>query len=270
MALRNKGYENNVNISPGSPILDFVKLGVGIMVILGGLYFLFGLAVDFVVPRLDAETEIWLSEKLESEAFEKAKRLPTAEKELQRIVDSMNGLCTGLPYKVKVVVVDDDMVNAFAFPGGRIVVFSGLLKRMKSENEVAFVLGHEMGHMANRDHLRRYGRVLFVAALQAFMSDLMSVDLLSQSLTLTDRAFSRRQELAADRFGMDVLNCAYGHVGGAGKFFDSMDRGRKLPAWKQYYLTHPEGYERVEALEAYAAEKGYTRGASLPLPLALQ
>ncbi|WP_147820445.1 M48 family metallopeptidase [Salidesulfovibrio onnuriiensis] len=270
MGLRNRGYSNNVNISPGSPILDFIKLGIGVVVILGGLYFLFGLGIDFIVPRLDTETEVWLSERLKTDAFEHGKRLPEAERELQRMVDRMCEACVDLPYDVRVHVVDNDMVNAFAFPGGRIVVFSGLLKQMKSENEVAFVLGHELGHMAHRDHLRRFGRLLFVAGLQTILSDLLSVDMVTEAMTLTDRAFSRQQELAADRAGMDILACTYGHVGGAGAFFESMEEGRRLPAWKKYYLTHPEGYRRVEALGAYAESRGYGSGEVRVLPEAFR
>ena len=45
-------------------------------------------------------------------------------------------------------------MNAVALPGGNIVVFAGLLKEIKSENELAMILGHELGHFAHRDHLR--------------------------------------------------------------------------------------------------------------------
>lgn len=270
MGFRKNGYKGNVNISPGSPILDFLKLGTGVVVILGGLYFLFGIALDLVVPRLDVETEMWLSEKMETSAFEDAKRLPAVEKELQVLADRLRASCVDLPYDVRVLAVESDIVNAFAFPGGKIVVFSGLLRRMQSENELAFVLGHEMGHMNNRDHLRRYGRMLFVLALQAFMSDLFSMDFVSHSFLLTDMTFSRQQELAADRYGLDALACLYGHVSGAVTFFKSIDKGRKTPVWKKYFLSHPEGYKRIDELEAYAVSRGYEQGELLAVPEALQ
>lgn len=270
MGLRNSGYKNNVNISPGSPILDFLKLGTGVVVILGGLFFLFGLALDFVVPRLDTETEMWLSEQLEQPVFENADRLTAQEKELQTLADSIRASCVELPYDVRVLVVKDEMVNAFAFPGGTIVVFSGLIEQMKSENELAFVLGHEMGHMANRDHLRRYGRVLFLGLLQSIVPDLFSVDMVERSLLLTDRAFTRQQELAADRYGMDVLNCRYGHVEGADDFFASMDQGRDIPIWRKYYLSHPEGYKRINAMEEYAVVSGYGHGPLTVMPEAFR
>ena len=49
-----------------------------------------------------------------------------------------------------------------ALPGGQIMVFSGLLKKVNLENELAMVLGHELGHYAHRDHLRGMGRGLGV------------------------------------------------------------------------------------------------------------
>ena len=57
-------------------------------------------------------------------------------------------------YKLQVHVLDHDMVNAFALPGGHIVLFRGLLEQAKSPEEIAGVIGHEMGHVEHRDPTR--------------------------------------------------------------------------------------------------------------------
>ncbi|NOX41374.1 MAG: M48 family metallopeptidase [Alphaproteobacteria bacterium] len=61
---------------------------------------------------------------------------------------------SNLPYNIRLHVLDHKMVNAFALPGGHIVLFRGLLKDAKNPEEVAGVIGHEMGHVESRDPTR--------------------------------------------------------------------------------------------------------------------
>jgi hypothetical protein len=69
------------------------------------------------------------------------------------------------------------------------------MKQVESENELAFVLGHELGHFRNRDHLKSLGRDLALALLIATLSQGSSVgDLAALSGDLAGRSFSREQE----------------------------------------------------------------------------
>jgi Zn-dependent protease with chaperone function len=61
--------------------------------------------------------------------------------------------------------VQSDAVNAMAVPGGKMVVFSGLLDSLSSTNGLMFVLAHEVGHFKNRDHLRLMGRGIVLSIL---------------------------------------------------------------------------------------------------------
>ncbi len=86
---------------------------------------------------------------------------PTKDRALQRYVSSLgqrlvkvNGL-NGKPYKYTFTVVDTPMVNAFALPAGTIYVTKPLLKAVKTEAELAGVLGHEMGHVIARHTAER-------------------------------------------------------------------------------------------------------------------
>ena len=72
------------------------------------------------------------------------------------------------PYAFRVSVLDQSEPNAFAIPGGQIVITRGLLESVSSESELAFVLGHEIGHFKQRDHLRGLGRgIALVIAISA-------------------------------------------------------------------------------------------------------
>jgi Zn-dependent protease with chaperone function len=87
-----------------------------------------------------------------------------ATRTLQALVDRLQTQCAALPYQITVHVQPSTAVNAAALPGGHMLVFSGLLTEMRSENELAFVLAHELGHYAHRDHLRGLGRALVLMA----------------------------------------------------------------------------------------------------------
>jgi Zn-dependent protease with chaperone function len=133
------------------------------------------------------------------------------------------------------------------------------LQEFETENELAFVLAHELGHFRHRDHIRRLGReglaqlvviafgVAGAEALPALISD------------LAQRGFDRQQESDADAFGLALLFAEYGHVGGAEAFFSLLPDARADlgDALTSYFETHPVTEERIEALRGLADERGW-------------
>ena len=110
-----------------------------------------------------------------------------------------------------------------ALPGGLIVVTQGLLDQVESENELAFVLGHELGHFRNRDHLRALGRGVVISLFFAVVTgnDVAGLGIKATDLTL--RGFSREQETRADEFGLAIVHAEYGHVNQASRLFERWD-----------------------------------------------
>jgi Zn-dependent protease with chaperone function len=251
--------ETNVNVTPTSPLRDFFVLlsaAAGIIVV---IYLLLGLAVDFIVPRLSPEIEqkiggVFLSSMAGSDTS------PEKTKTLQMLLDKIQEQSAKLPYKLTVHLHDSPVVNAVALPGGNIIVFSGLLEKMESENELAFVLAHEIGHYSNRDHLRGLGRALVFIMISTtlFGAESNIGNLLAQSLDITEMGFSRNQESHADEFALEVLNRCYGHVGGATDFFKKLSAEKKTSRMKHYFSTHPENLKRIAHLINYSRSKGFT------------
>ena len=94
-------------------------------------------------------------------------------------------------------LADRDLINAFALPGGQIFIGEGLLNRMTSEDELAFVLGHEIEHV---DHYHPAERIQMEAQLKRFNLDVVA-ELASIPVSLWQAGYSKDQEFEADREG---------------------------------------------------------------------
>jgi predicted Zn-dependent protease len=98
-------------------------------------------------------------------------------------------------------------VNAVALPGGRIYVLDGLIKRAETADELAGVIAHELGHVHNRDSLRKiiqHGGTSFLIGL--LFGDVMgSSAVIFASRTLIDTSYSRDAERGADAFTIETM-----------------------------------------------------------------
>lgn len=251
--------------------MEFAILAGGLLSLAVVIYVILGFCVDLIVPNLSTELEEKLGAGLAGH-FTSEKLLETESRRVQLLVDRLEENCTPLPYRVQVHVLKQDVVNAAALPGGHLILYSGLLEKMGSENELSFVLGHEIGHMANRDHLRGLGRglVLMTASALLFGADNSINGLISKGLELTELNFSRSQEAKADEYGLQAVDCLYGHIGGAVDFFSKLPPDAD-PGWLgHYFASHPENQDRIERLQQFAEMNGYVSGSTVPLPPTLQ
>lgn len=260
----------NVNVSPTHPLKEFAILAGGLLAIVVGVYLALGLAVDLIVPRLSMDLEKKLAGAFVGRLVE-TEEVDTTTRSLQDLVDRLQDRCAPLPYIITVHVTESDAVNAAALPGGHMVIFTGLLAEMTSENELAFVLAHELGHFANRDHLRGLGRalVLMTASTVLLGADNSVNSMIGQGMVLTELSFSRKQESQADEFALETLFCHYGHVADATSFFNKIPEDGDPGRFGHYFASHPENRRRISHLEDLAQERGYPTGNPLPLPAEL-
>lgn len=258
MEYSGKVPEGNVNVSKRSPLQEMALLLGGLTGLCFLLYLVLGWTVDYAVQYITPEQEQVLYDHIKfSEGF-KVEDDSGRTQAVQTLLGNLKD-CAPLPYPVTVQVVDDNQVNAAAFPGGHVLVFSGLLDQIESENELAFVLGHELGHFKHRDHLRGMGRgiVLFALALFLMGPDTDVGGIIFNTFGVAQQAYSRQQESAADRYALDVVHCHYGHVGGSAQFFEMMKEKSKTPAFLKYYSSHPTDQKRIDDLKALAEKKQY-------------
>jgi Zn-dependent protease with chaperone function len=257
--------EANDNVSPSSPLKELAVLTGGLLAIIVGIYLILGLAVDFIVPRLSPAVERRLAGPFLKSVTGIDDAADDARARVQALVDRLQKQCADLPYPLQVHVKKGRAINALAFPGGHIVLFQGLLDEVASENELAFVLAHEMGHFAHRDHLRGIGRALVFITVSTLTlgPDSPVANILGNALNLTEMRFSRAQETRADTFGLHALHCLYGHVGGSTDFFKKIPADQDPGRFGHYFASHPENRRRIAYLQELAHQNGYASEATI-------
>ena len=245
-----------INVSDTHPLAEAGVLVVGVSLIFGiGATVLFFL-VDLLVALVSVETEAelfdsWLPEDIAPIETEDERHAAVSEL-LGRLVEHIDDT----PYTFRIAIDATDEPNAMAFPGGLIVVTQGLLNSVESENELAFVLAHELGHFENRDHLRMLGRAVLFSV---FVQSVIGGDGLAIGVTdLASRGFSRGQESEADATALALLHREYGHVADATAFFQRLQTsGSNLSRVAAYASTHPAPATRVADLQALAEANGW-------------
>jgi predicted Zn-dependent protease len=247
------------NVSPEHPLAELATLVAG----LGAI----GLAV-LVLAWLAVEGAVrWLPATVEVRVFSNAAPAGTPAPQLDELVERLARHWPQHGYPLDVAILEVPVPNAFALPGGRLLVSRGLIDQAGSENELAFVLGHELGHVAGRDPLRALGRGLLVSLALSVIGGSEGASVAATSAQLGERSFSRSQERAADRFGLALVAAEYGTVAGAADFL------RRLPdaGAGGWLSTHPGSAERVAELERLAQQRGWpTEGELTPLPAGLR
>ena len=166
-------------------------------------------------------------------------------------------------------VPDHNLINAFALPGGHVFVGWGLLKEMHSEDELAFVLGHEIEHV---DHYHAVERVQVEAQLHKLNLDVLA-DLAGIPLGLWQAGYTKDEEFEADREGL-LLAAAGGYspqgaldllstfvrldgeyVAHSQTPVDALSR-LAIESLNGYFRSHPMSSERLAQAEKLIAQAG--------------
>lgn len=167
------------------------------------------------------------------------------------------------------VVFDSDEKNAFVLPGGKVGFYKGLMDYSDNDDQIAAVMGHEVGHVEGRHANERMsqqtlGQVGLVAAgVAVSQSDMsnqeqqMIMAAAGAGLTLgIILPFSRKHELEADKLGVDSMHAAGYDVRESVQLWKKMGEGR-TGAPPEWMSTHPSPETRVRELTNYINAKGY-------------
>ncbi len=183
---------------------------------------------------------------------------PTGKKVLDRAVDRL-AATVETPYSFNVRVANVSEVNAFAAPGGHIVLFKGLVDEAQSSDEVFGVLAHEMAHVVKRHPTEGIIRALGLSIL----FDLVAGDVAGTGTVasiaglLVNLSYNREAEAEADRAALVMLRQANIRPDGLVRFFERLDAKYPDPGGALiYFSTHPSSAARAEAAKAAAGQGG--------------
>lgn len=171
-------------------------------------------------------------------------------------------------YPIELYVCEDDVVNAFAIPGGKIVIYQGILDAFQSWEELAAVLGHELAHVEKQHSLKQMSRNLSTYLVFSIMtSDASGVTavFLENAFTLQDMSNSRGMETEADEIGFQYLKDLSVNPQGMVDLFkalqsEQLDLGEHVEKLTKMMSTHPLTEDRIQHAEALIAalpEKEY-------------
>jgi beta-barrel assembly-enhancing protease len=151
-------------------------------------------------------------------------------------------------------VIDSKEVNAFALPGGPVFFYTGMLDKMKTEDEVIGILGHEIVHVQNMHWANQYastmkrklGLIVVFSLIGANNDILNAADMLDD--VFNGLRYSRQHESESDRVGYDLMTKAgYNPTGLVNVFKMLMAQGGERPP--ELLSTHPDTGNRVKSLE---------------------
>jgi len=165
------------------------------------------------------------------------------------------------------ILVDNDKIkNAWCMPGGKIAVYTGILKVTKNTDGLAAVMGHEIAHAVAKHSIERASRAVILnvgtAAVDIFTGGAISntqrttgVDVAGMLRTFgIDNPFGRKQETEADYLGLIFSSLAGFDIRESVKVWERMKeafKGQEPPEWMS---THPSSARRIESLKKWIPE----------------
>lgn len=244
---------------------------VSLIILASILYFL----ASWTLPKLkrtiaDAippDVEVMIGDKIFEEQIKEYKVIssPMTKEVLNKIHQRFQPTLQNQPFEFKYTIVDKNIVNAFALPGGYIVITSDLILQTETAEELAGIISHEISHITERHMVQRIlsnlGVIVVAQVLLGDVSGLATIMIQGAQL-FTMMQFSQSQETEADEKGFALLKEAKISPKGIVAFFSRMNKNKpeelqKVEGALSAFSSHPLDLKRVSNLESLMREHPY-------------
>lgn len=268
MRYENPQADERVNYTEEHPLKEFGQLLLGIAVVV----ILVTVVLNYTAGYFAARIPFGYEQKLLGDFSLFTEEGHSQQKKLQSLADKILP-AMDLPEAMSITVHydDGDTINAFATLGGHVVFYQGLLDEIKSEQELAAVMAHEIAHIKHRHPIVALGKGATLAILGGFIGGASGSSVgewvIGSSANLSLMQFSREQERHADASAAQALYRVYGHIGGADelfkKFLSLESRHFDTSAGLELFRSHPYSEQRWGALRELAQANGWPTAGSL-------
>ncbi len=220
---------------------------------------------------LSTETEVSMGQDLNKSLVQEY-TFSTNTKKVSRLKDigcRLSAVSDRQDYGYHFYLVEKEDLNAFTTPGGFVYVYTGLFDKLKTDDAIAAVVAHELGHCAARHIAKKFQASLtynIIGAIVFSQVDAQARALAAQSadvaMNLVFTAFSRKDEYQADSLGIKYLFLAGYNLDGMIEAFELLQKeakGDQMPLWLR---THPYIEDRIKRVkdEIVLAPSRYGQG----------
>ncbi len=187
------------------------------------------------------------------------RRLKVIGKKVSKAVEkylSANGMSKRIQYlNWEFNLIKSEEINAFALPGGKIAFYDGIIPVLKTNSGIAFVMGHEIGHVIGGHHAEgaSHQQIAGIASLltQVATENNLVRGLVNDGLSIGLLKFNRTQEYEADKYGMIFMAMAGYNPSNAINAEKRMSDVSKNQSGSDFLSTHPSGYKRIQELKKF-------------------
>ena len=212
-------------------------------------FFILPWLADRAVMNFPKEQEIALGIELKKQ-YLLSERIDTQKTRL--LNEFASKLDLGNDFPADYTVVDADIVNAYALPGGPIVVYAGIIRKMESPEELAGILAHERSHVLRHHSTRSvFQNLSGVLLINLVLGDASSfINLIAQNgQQIQQLSYSRELELEADREGLQLLLKNKVNPKGMLSLLEKLKQENTGSIVPEFLSTHPLPDSRIEALK---------------------
>ncbi len=232
---------------------------LGVLLMMAGLYRwgipgMAAVATHYVPPAWEETLGQQVTRHLAPEA--RQCRDPERLRKLEQVVQPLLATRPESPYRIRLAVVDAPAINAFAVPGGQVVILRGLLEHTANPEQLAGVMAHELQHV----YQRHATRAILEQTAATFLLTIMSGDVsgglalgVDGARTMSSLHYSRTHETEADIEGLHMMKAARLDPAAMISFYELMQQDTEGHGGPPEFLaTHPDMEKRLATLAALA------------------
>jgi predicted Zn-dependent protease len=230
----------------------------GFMALLVLSYFtLLPFVADRVAQHFPVEYEIEMGEKMYNNILAESRVDKHQSAAITRFFKNLN---IKSEYPVHIAVIKDTIVNAYALPGGGIIVYDAIIRTMKTPEELAALLAHEYSHVqlkhTTRNVFRSLAGYFFISIIFSDANGLVNL-VIDNANQLQNLSYSRELEHEADANGLQILKQNKLATSGMISLFQSLKQSSTQDV-NEIISTHPDLENRIQFVKEFTEQNEYT------------